>query len=252
MDPYIEGQSLWHDFHSKFINYWREALAERLPDQYEARIDERFSFTKLAAYLATTTGPDRSTRQNDARSLIDSPIGGDGTLMPVSVPMVIEDEHRETYIRVLHRRDRSLVAVLELLSPTNKTGFGRDAYLDKRNALLLQDVHFVEVDLLVSGQRPRVRKPLPTGDYYAFVARVEHRPNCDVYAWTLDQRLPSIPIPLRDPDPDVTIDLQHVFSTVYERGRYARGIDYRQALDLQIDAATCDWIARQAARVAGG
>ena len=31
MDPYLEDPAFWPDFHSTFVNYWREALVEQLP-----------------------------------------------------------------------------------------------------------------------------------------------------------------------------------------------------------------------------
>jgi len=39
--------------------------------------------------------------------------------------------------------------------------------------------------------------------------------------------LPSLPVPLRDPDPDIVIDLGPVFATAYARGRFRRRINYR-------------------------
>jgi hypothetical protein len=57
----------------------------------------------------------------------------------------------------LHRPDRILVAVLELLSPANKEEPGRSVDLAKRNALVYYPVHLVELDLLPKGQwLPRV------------------------------------------------------------------------------------------------
>ena len=35
-----------------------------------------------------------------------------------------------------------------------------------------------------------------------------------------------LPVPLLDPDPDVPLDLGTVVASVYERGAYARLIDY--------------------------
>src|SRR5437763_1741669 len=41
MDPFLELPAYWPDFHSTFINYWREAVADRLPSDYEATLGER-------------------------------------------------------------------------------------------------------------------------------------------------------------------------------------------------------------------
>jgi hypothetical protein len=83
------------------------------------------------------------------------------------------------------------------------------------------------------------------------VARAERRPDCDVYAWTIRDPLPRIPIPLLAPDPDVVLDLGSVFATEYERGRYARLIDYSAPLALvkkAEDRAWAEGIARRARR----
>ena len=114
--------------------------------------------------------------------------------------MVVMEEIRETYIEVRYRPDRKLVAVLELLSPTNKINFGIGEYLHKRMAILKQPVHLVELDLLVGGHRLPMERPLPPGDYFALIARSEHCPMADVYHWRVRNPLPHIPIPLKSPD----------------------------------------------------
>src|SRR5882724_7706347 len=40
MDPYLETPALWSDFNASFITYWRDALIDCLPSNYEARIIE--------------------------------------------------------------------------------------------------------------------------------------------------------------------------------------------------------------------
>ncbi|MCI0680573.1 MAG: DUF4058 family protein [Gemmataceae bacterium] len=136
------------------------------------------------------------------------------------------DGPKEAYIEILHRPDRSLVAVLELLSPANKEQPGRTEDLAKRRAILVQQVHLVELDLLLGGRRLPMQQPLPDGDYYYLLSRAEKRLDCDVFAWSLRQALPKLPAPLRAPDRDIIIDLAAVFATAYERGRYGRKISY--------------------------
>ncbi len=78
----------------------------------------------------------------------------------------------------------------------------------------------------------------------------ERRPDCEVYAWTVRDRLPAIPIPLAAPDEDVVVDLGAVFTTAYTRGRYARLIDYSTppaALRKPNDRAWAEKIARRGA-----
>jgi hypothetical protein len=213
MDPYLETPALWSDFHATFIVYLSEALLDCLPDNYDARIKENVRLVEVA--------PPKS-------ALID------------------EEETHERYIEILHRPERALVAVLELLSPADKEEPGRSDYLAKRNALLRHRVHLVEVDLLIGGRRLPPEVGLPPGDYYALVSRGDRRPDCDVYAWSLRQCLPAIPIPLLPPDPDVWLDLAAVFATAYERGRYARSLDYAAPPPVSLDEETRRWVMERA------
>lgn len=228
MDPYLEDPANWSDFHSTFINYWRETLLQFLPPNYTARIGERVYLVEGPPFSQRLTNPDVAVeRQPGAgRPLPSTATATAMRRAPVTLPLLLADELSETYIEILHRPDRSLVAALELRSPSNKEEPGRSTYLAKRHALLQQNVHVVELDLLFGGRRLPLRVPLPAADYYAFVARADRRPDCDVYFWTLPEPLPSLPIPLRAPDADIYFDLKAVLELAYERGGYAREIDY--------------------------
>jgi hypothetical protein len=211
MDPYLETPALWADFHASFITYCSDALLDCLPDNFEARINEKVHLQEV-----------------------------------VTPSLTIEEETHERYIEILHRPDQTLVAVLELLSPANKEEPGRSVYLAKRNALLYHPVHLVELDLLLKGQRLPLEEELPPGDYYALISRAEQRPICHVYAWTMRQPLPALPLPLLAPDPDVWIDLGAVFRTTYERARYGRSIDYADVPPIALDAERLAWVRERA------
>ena len=51
------------------------------------------------------------------------------------------------------------------------------------------------------------------------------------------------PAPVADPrgDPDVDLDLAAVFATAFERGRYARSIDYAAPLAIALAQADRAW-----------
>lgn len=91
------------------------------------------------------------------------------------------------------------------------------------------------------GDRLALAKPLPVGDYYAFVTRNQRRPYVDVYAWGLRDRLPIIPIPLMPPDGDVQLDLSAVFASAYRRGRYDRRLRYDRPLLPPLGPADNTW-----------
>lgn len=167
--------------------------------------------------------------------------GGTATLAPVTIPLTIPEGPRETYIEILYQPDRSLVTALELLSPTNKEGDDRGDYLAKRKALLYQKVHLGELDLLSGGKRLPLEKPLPPADCYCLLCRADQRPDCQVYFWSLRQALPRLPVPLRDPDPDLLIDLEAVFTTAYDRARFGRRLNYQGPLPAHLSTKDRSW-----------
>ena len=241
MDPYLEDPAFWPDFHHRFIDCWCEAVADSLPASYDARLDERVNLMQMSPEIIKLICPDVAVSQGPARPRPTSGSAGTLLLEPVTIPHEFLEELRETRIDILHRADRSLVGVLELLSPGNRTGEGFNEYRAKRKTILLQKIHLVELDLLLGGSRLPLSRPLPPGDYFAFVSRADNRPNCEVYPWSIRDPLPVIPIPLRAPDADVTIDLEKVFKATYERGRYGRSLSYGQPPPVPLTEDNARW-----------
>jgi hypothetical protein len=188
---------------------WCEAIADSLPPGYEATIGERVYLMEQDPDLHKLAFPDVAVTHADEqpRGTISGPAQV-ATLEPVTVPPRILEGPRQAYIEILHQPDRSLVTALELLSPPNKEQPSRTEYLAKRRALLYQDVHLIELDLLVDGRRLPFEKPLPPADYYYLVSRSERRPDCEVYSWTVRHPLQRLPVPLRAPHPDILVDLR--------------------------------------------
>ena len=59
----------------------------------------------------------------------------------------------------------------------------------------------------------------------------------------LADRLPVLPVPLLEPDPDVPLDLGAAVASVYERGAYASQIDYRQPPPPPaLSTSEADWL----------
>lgn len=241
MDPFLESPAYWSDFHARFVNCWCEAIAEALPPNYEAGLGEHVYLMECDPDGRKLVFPDVAVTH-----AVGSPSGATAnpiaTLEPVTIPLTILEGPRETYIEILHRPDRTLVTALELLSPANKQQPGRSEYLAKRQALLYQQVHLVELDLLRGGRRLPLKQPLPAGDCYYFVSNADRRPDCDVYFWPLGQPLPALPVPLRAPDPDLRIDLSVAFATAYDRGRFQRRIDYRGTLPPHLHPDERAWV----------
>jgi hypothetical protein len=248
MDPYLEDPAFWPDFHHWFLTCWCESLLRILPAAYDVRFNERVNLVQLDANTIKVVYPDLAILEQTRSK--GQPIHHEGTLLlePVTLPHVALEEVRETFIEIHHRRDRTLVTVLELLSPANKHGNGAFEYGLKRIEILRQRVHLVEVDLLIGGERVSMAKPLPAGVYYSFVTRASNRSLCDVYATTLKQPLPTIPIPLLPRDDEPSVDLQKVFESAFERGRYADVLDYGKEPKAKLSKRDAVWLKQRLAK----
>jgi hypothetical protein len=161
------------------------------------------------------------------------------SLIPLEIPLRL---HR---VEIRATASQQLVAVVEILSPVNKRP-SHDAYLAyqrKRRDILRSEVHLLELDLLRGGERPPLARPVPTAPYYVVLSRANRRPTVEVWPIQLADRLPVLPVPLLEPDPDVPLDLGAVVASVYERGAYASQIDYQQLPPPPaLSKAEADWL----------
>jgi hypothetical protein len=243
MDPFVEDQ-VWPDFHHDFISGIREALSPALRPRYVARIEERV-YLQYEPY--DTPGPVRPDVTVLREMSCETRGGGTATAVmiePLLVPLPMPEEVKEAYLEVRLRETHEVVAVIEVLSPANKRpgSTGQREYLSKREAVLQSQTHLVEIDLLRGGQRMPTAKPLPACDYVALVSRGNRRPMAQVWAFGLRHRLPVIPVPLAGSDPDVPLDLQDVFSRVYDRAGYDYSVDYKSSLDVLLAPKDQGWI----------
>jgi hypothetical protein len=244
MDPFIEHEE-WEDFHARFHTAISDFLSPQVEPRYVVRVERR-------VYVQHRDDESDHLRRADVAVLLteshantwSSPATAPtATLAPVECVMEMPEEIRETYLVIRLRDTREVVTVLELLSPRNKRpgSDGRREYLERRDEVLQSQAHLVALDLLRDGERLPFRTPLPPGDYYASIGRRDRRPRAEVYAWRLRDRLPTIPVPLKKGDPDVMLDLQAVFTTVYDRARYDLSLDYTLPLQPPLSASDKEW-----------
>jgi hypothetical protein len=130
------------------------------------------------------------------------------------------DVERFSYLEIHDRTTRQPITVVDLLCPSSKQAGGyRDTYLLKRGAFLARELHLVEIDLLRGGPRlPWVG--MPSCDYFALVSRAGQRPYANFWPIQLRDRLPIIPIPLREGDADARLDLQQLLHRIYDSASY--------------------------------
>ena len=232
MDPFIEGQ-VWRDFHSAMLLAIRKALVKLVRPRYVVNVDEY-------VYLAADHEANETLIAPDVRIFESKPgwppaLPSDGEsgvmLQPVIRQTPVPEKNEQIFLEIRTRSGAEVVTVVELLSPWNKaSGTGRTEYLNKRHNIAVSPANLVEIDLLRGGPRLPTTTPLPAGDYYAFVSRRDHFPDVEVFAWTLHEQLPCLPIPLAADDADVSVDLQAAFNIAYDDAGYDYSLDYQLAI----------------------
>jgi hypothetical protein len=249
MDPYLEDPALWPDVHHGLISEMQARLNRQLRPKYHVRVEERVYISDENDPGRKAIIPDlkvRTTDSADAPIFSDSNTSTAAVAEPMLLTTLIEDEIHEARLEVIDREQRSVVTVIEILSPTNKIvgSRGRASYEQKRVEVMQSPSHFVEIDLLRDGESIQTRELLPKADYYVHVSKKALRPKGIVWPILLSQQLPAIDIPLLAEDPDVKLDLQTVLNTAYERAAYDLEIDYRRSPNPQLPAEYGEWAER--------
>lgn len=227
MDPYLEAPELWPGVHNALAAEIQAMLNARLAPGYVAMLEGHVVYEVIEVNAVRRARPDVAVLHSGLDAAGRS---GVAAVMPAPViseiPVDIAVELFSVEIRRSHMG--TLVTVIEILSPANKRPGDQafEEYRRKRRELLRTDVHVLEVDLLRAGQRPPLARPVPQAPYYVTLSRSERRPNVEVWPIQLADRLPVVPVPLVAPDPDVALDLAAVVASVYERGAYARVLNY--------------------------
>ena len=247
MNPYLEQDDAWHDFHDHFLPALADAISGQVDSHYVVKIDEHVFIHEAPNESRTVLGRADVLVATGRPAAETQAVAPTAIAAPEQIALPAPDVERLSYLEIRDRRDRKLVTVIELLSPSNKySGTDREQYLHKRGQLLASRTHLVEIDLLRGGPRMPFGRALPECEYYVMVSRVELRPHqADLWPIRLRDPLPTIPIPLRDSDPDVRVDLQAVLHRVYDAARYGNYI-YEGAPYPALGAADADW-ARQVA-----
>jgi hypothetical protein len=231
MDPYIEDRLIWSDFHNGFADELRADLNRKIRPNY---------FAALTPYVTYEVVEISTSKLHSVRTDIGVLHSGPGG-MATSATAVMDPPQAQSStefelplelmsIEVRQVGTDRLITAIEILSPVNKqrTHEARIDYLRKRRDLIRSQTHFIEIDLLRGGERTPLDPPVDRASYYVSLSRVDSRPRLDVWTIQLDSRLPRIPVPLDEHDPDVIVDLGEVVASVYERGGYDARIDYSQ------------------------
>jgi hypothetical protein len=240
MNPFLEQNDTWEDFHQSYITHARDLLTGQVGPNYLVKIEVRIYLHELSAEERRYFGRADVGVTTPPATTASSPPAAACLVAPVRLTLPAVDVERHASIQITDRRQRRVVTVLELLSPSDKArDADRNDYLAKRTQVLARHVHLVEIDLCRGGERPRP-PDLPPCDYYALVSRFQDRPELDMWPIRLRDRLPTIPVPLTTPDPDVPLDLQALLNRVYDAADYGKYI-YSETPEPPLSAEDAAW-----------
>jgi hypothetical protein len=235
MDPYLEDPVAWRDVHHALTTRIRDQLTPQLRPRYSARLEVRYVTDYADGSEIRVMYPDVDVVERvraPQREAHDAPAPSSVATLtpPLTLTTFIPAQEKLVTIQIRDIRTKSLVTVIELLSPVNKrpASAGREEYLEKRGKILQTDVHLLEIDLLRAGERVPMIDPLPNGPYFVFLSRGHRRPQCEVWPIALRDPLPVLPVPLLAPDADVQLDLEEALQIVYDNAGYEDWIDYTQ------------------------
>lgn len=250
MNPFLE--SSWADVHMRLIGYISDTLAEKLPMDLAARAEQVIEIGGDESEDSSRYRADVGVTEDWNADLPQVWQPDDGTAVAVAEPEIITiDRPVERWLEVRNSNGR-LITVIEIISPHNKIGRGRDEYLQKQHDYLIAGVNLVEIDLLRSGKRllddevlERL-KPKSGTQYLTTVTRARRRDRHELYFSPLRERLAAIRIPLRASDRDVPLDLQPLVDRAYQTGRYWQ-LSHRELPGPALPADEAEWVRERVA-----
>jgi hypothetical protein len=242
MDPYLEDSD-WVSVHVHLGVEIARYLSPMVRPRYIVRAEK--------VYLLTTEDEDDIERRHadiSIRKATASTLNSPSTIRllepPLKVSLPMPHKVPQVTVEIRDVEERFLVTAIEILCITNKRD-GREEYLTKRKRMLASGTHLIELDFLRGGTRMPSKPPLPDEAYSVLLSRVEKRPIADVWPIPLRSVLPVIPIPLIMGDADVELDLQKVFSTLYDTYSYDVEINYDAPLHHPLSADDSAWTAER-------
>ena len=241
MDPYLEQSDLWRDFQLTLACSIAIALTTKITPRYYVAVEQR-------TYIVAAEPSEFAGRPDVA--VVGAPLSPPSILggvsaavldRPITIELPIRDEIRERYLEIRESTTHKVITVIEILSPSNKQrGEGRNDYERKRQRVLDSATNLMEVDLLRAGE-PMPMAHVPASHYRILVSREWDRPRAKLYPFNLNETIPEIPTPLQKGEPEPILDLGKLFAEIYDQVRYDLRIDYTNAPEPALDAATVEW-----------
>jgi hypothetical protein len=245
MNPYLEDSDRWSTVHNRLIVGLADVLTPQLLPKYQVDIEKRIyevigANTLLVGRSDVSVQQPRTPANEATQTLVLT-----ATTEPLKVTVPIAEEVREGYLEVKDAATKEVITTIEILSPTNKRGEGRQKYLAKRQQVLSSRTNLVEIDLLRQGEPLPIMETLANSHYRILVSRSQQRPTADLYLFNLPDQIPPFALPLRLNDEEPVVDLQRLLNDVYDRSGYNYFIDYRIDPSPSLSAVDYTWLDQQ-------
>jgi hypothetical protein len=248
MNPWLENPALWSDVHFRLIAALARYLSPLVSPRYFVAVESQ---AYIAAGSATSSASPSVARYPDV-SIVQTreaqPEYGQSSAetlcaaMPYQVEVPVPDVIEETYLEIRETGAEQIVAVIEVLSPTNKRpGAGRQKYERKRLEILGTSTHLIEIDLLCAWAPMPVIGAALASHYRVLVRRGTQGNQATLYPFNVRDAIPTFNLPLQAGDVEPMIDLKLLLDQVYAEARYDLRIHYDHAPIPPLSEADRQW-----------
>jgi hypothetical protein len=242
MNPYLEHPDRWSTVHNRLIVALADLLTSQLLPKYQVDIEKRV-YEVVGTNSLLVGRPDVTVqRSRSGDPALATNVAVSVPAQPVQVALPMLEEVREAFLEIKEAATQLVVTTIEILSPTNKRGDGRQKYEQKRQQVLGSQTHLIEIDLLREGELLAMTGVPTASDYRILVSRAQQRPLADLYPFDLSDAIPPFPVPLQAEDPEPVVELQALLNEVYQRSGYDYFIDYRTDPSPPLSGASRVWV----------
>ena len=231
MDPWLEGAD-WQDLHNSLAIALKEQLVPKVAPHYIVRVEIQVVFDPDYTDEINIFYPDvellkkQKPERPDIVSEPETAYELSKTPSTMIIPLPVPVELKIPFLEIREPKSNNLITVIEILSPANKRNPNLAKYRKKRAKLVEEGIHLLEIDLLRRGERPLQNSALPKEAHYFVMLQRSGQMSVEVWAMTVRDPLPIVPVPLAAPTADVLLDLGQAMRDIYQRSRYDLSIDY--------------------------
>jgi hypothetical protein len=233
MDPRLESPMFWREFQFGLLYAIHAELNCVLPDGYAACVDLRIS-----------AWPSDSEGQSADEPKLVPKVGpvATGLSAPFTTTLSVTMSSSEPFVRIQHLQSVRDVCIIEAIGPERKKkGHVRDRYLWKRNELLGSH-NLIEIDLLRKGERfPVGVSSLVSSDYSIMVSDKALFSELKLWAISIRNTIPSIPVPLDYFEEPVVLNVKKCIDRAFDDGAFVRKRIDRQPIHPPLAEPDAAW-----------